>query len=170
MRLNFICYLIGLSLTTPLWSQTDVEQTEIDYYDSLTSLYKFESFGTSQSCKPEAASKPVSWDGLDHLPENVKENILYQYDRDKLNFAGCYKVIIWGCGTACQMLAVFDRRTGICIGTLNASMGFEFKLESRLIIANPPEDTAMDIDIRNQYGPPRFVELKDGKLLELSGK
>jgi hypothetical protein len=56
-----------------------------------------------------------------------------------LNFAGHYCFAWWGCGSPCQDGAVVDLRTGKVYHSLTASLGFEFKRNSRLVIVNPGE-------------------------------
>lgn len=56
------------------------------------------------------------------------------------NFAGHYTVVMWGCGTACQIVAVVDAGEGsVSFAPFTASEGASYRLDSRLFIANPPE-------------------------------
>lgn len=56
------------------------------------------------------------------------------------NFAGHYTVVMWGCGTACQIMAVVDAGEGsVSFAPFTASEGASYRLDSRLFIANPPE-------------------------------
>lgn len=58
------------------------------------------------------------------------------------NFAGAFTVVLWGCGTECQQLAIVDARTGrVFVASFVTTAGVSFRRESRLLIANPPENT-----------------------------
>jgi hypothetical protein len=54
-----------------------------------------------------------------------------------LNFGGHYCFVYWGCGSPCQMSAIVDLKTGIVYEGPSASLGYEFKRNSRLVIINP---------------------------------
>lgn len=64
------------------------------------------------------------------------------------NFAGHYTVVEWGCGTECQNHMIVDAITGKVyslaepssepLGNLITGRGVSFRLNSRLLIANPP--------------------------------
>jgi hypothetical protein len=58
------------------------------------------------------------------------------------NFAGRVIVTNWGCGASCQMIALIDARTGKVSFAGSASAGYEHRLNSRLLIVNPPETIA----------------------------
>jgi len=56
------------------------------------------------------------------------------------NFAGHYRLISWGCGTACQEHAIVDLVTGeITEFGIPSNSGIEFSLDSRLVVVNPLE-------------------------------
>lgn len=60
------------------------------------------------------------------------------------NFAGHYALVSWGCGNECQGVLVVDLNTGQVYSVqdesqpLQGSRGFDFRLESRLLIVDPP--------------------------------
>ena len=59
------------------------------------------------------------------------------------NFARCLSVALWGCGTECQQIAVVDHRTGaVWVSPWVGSAGVSFRLDSRMLIVNPPENTS----------------------------
>ncbi|RMH77435.1 MAG: hypothetical protein D6680_05130 [Cyanobacteria bacterium J007] len=63
------------------------------------------------------------------------------------NFAGRYTIVSWGCGTACQEIAIVDAETGqVYLQPIRSEVGIQFQLESRLLVVNPPQN------IRNLYG------------------
>lgn len=56
------------------------------------------------------------------------------------NFAGRYTFVQWGCGSPCQSFAIVDARTGrVTWGGGSLSVGAAYRLDSELLIANPPE-------------------------------
>jgi hypothetical protein len=56
------------------------------------------------------------------------------------NFAGHYTFVQWGCGSSCQSFAIVDARTGrVTFGNQSLSVGADYRLDSRLLVANPPE-------------------------------
>ncbi len=58
------------------------------------------------------------------------------------NFAGDYTVVSWGCGTMCQQFMIIDARTGEVFDGRTAALGVEHRLDSRLLVLNPPERQA----------------------------
>lgn len=58
------------------------------------------------------------------------------------DFAGHYAVVGWGCGPTCQRHAVIDKRDGrIALFGLESTHGVSYKVNSRLLIVNPPYAT-----------------------------
>lgn len=57
------------------------------------------------------------------------------------SFAAYYIVAGWGCGTSCQQVALIDARSGaVHFAPLTTSLGNRHRLDSRLFIADAPED------------------------------
>jgi hypothetical protein len=55
------------------------------------------------------------------------------------NFAGELTVVTWPCGAMCQQMMLIDARDGRVITKLEAPLGFDFRIDSRLLIENPAE-------------------------------
>ncbi len=56
------------------------------------------------------------------------------------NFAGDQTIVRWFCGEECQQLAVIDVRMGsVIFAPFVTHLGFRFRLDSKLLIVNPPE-------------------------------
>ena len=56
------------------------------------------------------------------------------------NFAGDQTILRWLCGEECQQLAVVDARSGnVIFAPFVTHLGFRFRLDSKLLIVNPPE-------------------------------
>ena len=89
--------------------------------------------------------------------------------RRKPNYAGHMIVTSWGCGTACQVIALIDARTGkVSFAPEASSAGVAHRLTSRLLIVNPSEAIA------DVYGskPPSWLKTKyylwkGGRLVEI---
>jgi hypothetical protein len=56
--------------------------------------------------------------------------------RQGINFAGLYTFISIGCGTACQINFLVNRKTGEIYKPFTSSLGVEFKKTSNLLIKN----------------------------------
>ncbi len=68
--------------------------------------------------------------------------MLRQGAKDGPNFAGYYTVVSWGCGSDCMQVAVVDCRNGrvhFAPFTVSPGIRADYRLDSRLLIANPPE-------------------------------
>ena len=58
--------------------------------------------------------------------------------REGPNFAGDFTVVLWGCGSGCQIVSIVDARTGrLSRQTLHTMNGVTFQRDSRLLIADP---------------------------------
>jgi hypothetical protein len=58
------------------------------------------------------------------------------------NFAGHLTVVTWGCGTLCQEFMIVDARTGEVHEGRTTHVGVEYRLDSRLLVVNPPARAA----------------------------
>ncbi|MFN2566712.1 MAG: hypothetical protein ABR499_17080 [Gemmatimonadaceae bacterium] len=78
------------------------------------------------------------------------------------NFAGHYTIVLWGCGTSCQIVAVVDARTGrLSRQTLLTANGVQYRRDSRLLLADPrtpepPPDCA-------SCGTPAYYQWRNGR-------
>jgi len=68
------------------------------------------------------------------------------YSRSSINFAGYYSLIWWGCGSSCQQTALVDWRDGNVYDGPDASHGFDFMENSRMMIINPPDSAGFYVD------------------------
>lgn len=68
--------------------------------------------------------------------EYVFKQVKLQWSIGTNAFACRYFIIQWGCGSGCQVNAIFNQETGKRITSLNTTMGCEFQANSRLLIAN----------------------------------
>ena len=142
-------------------------QTETEYYSKLTDKYKFEEFPIEKVCNIGPTLDSLSWCELRDLPEEIKSNIVEQFTSNTNFIGSCYKYASWGCGSPCQMIAIFNINNGKLVGTLNSSLSFLIKSDSRLIFLNPPSEEKIDIEYRQTVGEPKFFELLNGQIRKL---
>ena len=79
-----------------------------------------------------------------------------EYSTESPNFGGHYTFVSFGCGTACQNSLLIDRQTGIIYDSPAASLGYEFRADSRMLLVNPP-DTSGYYDDCNYCKPTIFI-------------
>lgn len=85
------------------------------------------------------------------------------------NFAGAFTVVVWGCGSSCQIVAVVDAMTGaLSEQTLRTTNGVEYRRESRLLIADPVHAGDPPLDTCAACGIPAAYEWT-GSRFELLG-
>src|SRR5690349_16279502 len=85
------------------------------------------------------------------------------------NFAGHMTIVLWGCGTSCQMVALIDARDGRVAFGPNASLGAKYWLDSRLLVLNPPEDVKKDYgDPPPDWGKPEYYLWNNGWLAKIT--
>lgn len=70
---------------------------------------------------------------------NFQTRIREGYSADTANFAGHYSFVYWGCGSPCLNSVLIDRKTGKIYDSPGASLGYEFHVDSRMLITNPPD-------------------------------
>lgn len=62
------------------------------------------------------------------------------------NFAGHYTVVSWGCGTACQVSAVIDAKTGAIVEYgIPSTFDLSYTVGSDLLIINPKENVPVGV-------------------------
>jgi hypothetical protein len=85
------------------------------------------------------------------------------------NFAGHMTVILWGCGTSCQMVALVDARNGRVFFGPEAAAGAKYRIDSRLLVVNAPEDVkeAYGEDPPDWAGTPGYYLWDKGKLAKI---
>jgi hypothetical protein len=63
------------------------------------------------------------------------------------NFAGHLTIVSWGCGTNCQVFAIVDARNGrVRFPDFGSEVGQDFRVDSRLLVINPPSAVAEYLD------------------------
>jgi hypothetical protein len=77
------------------------------------------------------------------------------------NFAGHYNLSEWGCGTNCLNGAITDLKTGDVYDIPTATLNYEYKPDSKLLVINPPDSSGYYDD--SFYCLPELWEWKDNK-------
>lgn len=130
--------LVASIVVTPLQAQ-------------ITELPEFEQFPVSEIYKGTPA--PVN---LNSHPEARRfRTALRNGAKQGPNFAGHYTVVMWGCGSSCQVVAIVDAKTGsVYMPGVIAEAGAKYEIDSQLLVVNPPED------ITDVYGnnPPDWLK------------
>ena len=96
--------------------------------------------------KPDFKGKPAPVNLKSHKDANTFRTRLREAAAQGPNFAAHMTVATWGCGTSCQMVALIDARNGRVYFGPMARVGVKHRLDSRLLIVNPPENL-------RDYGP-----------------
>jgi hypothetical protein len=105
-------------------------------------------------------------------------SVIRQEFREKANFAGHYRVGIWGCGTDCRNFAIIDKETGAVytmpgVEEISGVMGndderVDFRLDSKLlVISGCFNDDCMSDDTPANPKAGRYAYVWTGKKLEL---
>lgn len=82
---------------------------------------------------------PAKLDIMNAKPWKHQRSLLRKAAANGPNFAGAYTIATFACGHRCQQVVVIDARTGKLAGELETRAGARYRLESTLLIANPPE-------------------------------
>ncbi|MBX9620531.1 MAG: hypothetical protein K2X28_00615 [Alphaproteobacteria bacterium] len=103
---------------------------------SPSNLPKFKDFPSLEAYKGKVS--PVD---LKSYPEAYKYRTRLQ-DGVKAgpNFAGHYVVVTIGCGTNCQSQWIVDANNGKVLGKFFSSLGATYRIDSNLLILNPPTE------------------------------
>lgn len=84
------------------------------------------------------------------------------------NFNGVFNIVIWGCGTECQMGVIVDRTDGKIYPLPEvASGGVDYRADSALLIVNPEPSSPFSGDDIPEWLWRSFYEFKNGKFVLL---
>jgi hypothetical protein len=136
-----------LFIVLPLVSSAALTSVQAQTAEPL----QFEQFAVSEIYK----GTPVAVN-LDSHPEARRfRTVLRSGAQEGPNFAGQYTVVMLGCGTSCQSIAIVDAKTGtVYMPGLMAEAGAKYDIDSKLLVVNPPEN------IVEGYGntPPEWLQ------------
>lgn len=120
------------------------ETEEIVYYTGTPAPVRYESFKGAEEFRGA-------------IEQSIKQK--------GVNFAGKYHVAEWGCGTACQNLAVINAETGniVAFGLLS-SLGSEYTQDKSYLILNPLERIRQDEMFKQLDSEIYRIDAVNGKL------
>jgi hypothetical protein len=90
-----------------------------------------------------------------------------------VNFAGHYTIVEWGCGAACQEMALVNRINGniiysqIPFDTLDGHCGLKYKIDSRMLIVNTEALLDYKGYRRDYWRKPVIYLIKDEKFKQI---
>ena len=123
-----------------------------------SSLPRFEDYPVSQLFK----GKPAPVGLRTHPRANLFRTMLREGAKQGANFAGHYTVVMWGCGSDCMEVAIVDAKTGrvyFAPFIVTPSMKADYRINSRLLVQNPPErnERPIDAEMFDVYKPGWYV-------------
>lgn len=101
---------------------------------SLAATPRFEDYPVPEIYKGERAAVDTS----NTSPWRPYRSNLRRAQEKGPNFAGRYTIAQWNCGLRCTQIVVLDTASGKIAGELETQTGVHFRLDSELLIANPP--------------------------------
>jgi hypothetical protein len=142
----------------PIFSKTTLSDSlNVQTKDSLTRKHNVSQFPVSFNDFEVSEVDNKRYANLDlksnKYANSFRTRLRDGYAADTTNFAGHYTFVIWGCGTECQMSMIIDRRTGKIYDSPEASCGYDFTADSRMLIVNPP-------DTSGSYSDDNFINCK----------
>ncbi len=120
-----------------IYGDTTITNEKISY-----TLLKFEPYISFEDFKvsiTDNSSKANLNLSSNNNASNFRSRLRDAYKADTSNFAGHYTFVYWGCGSPCQSSLIIDRQTGKIYDSPGASLGFDFRTDSRMLITNPPD-------------------------------
>ena len=92
----------------------------------------------TESCPDYEVTSSLNLEELEmpELPDRHITSIKEQFAEQSAIYNCQYLITEWGCGTACQMNAIFNLVDGTVLDVLNSVDGIEFRPDSRLIIVD----------------------------------
>lgn len=91
---------------------------------------------------PDPGLRPAPVDFDTHPLARQFRTLLASGAAEGPNFAGHYTIVSWGCGTMCEEFMIVDARTGEIFDGRTTAVGVEYRLDSRLLLVNPPAAAA----------------------------
>jgi hypothetical protein len=111
----------------------------------------------------EGEPAPVDLESAEYGPRF--RTVLQQGAAQGPNFAGHFTVVVWGCGSGCQVVAVVDAVTGaLSQQTLTTARGVSFRRDSAVLIADPQDEQNPDPPDCVSCGTTAHYVWQDGRL------
>jgi hypothetical protein len=125
---------------------------------SAASAPKFEDYPAIKML----AGKPAQVD-FTSRPEAVRfQTRLIDGAKNGPNFAGEMTVVYWGCGTNCGIANFVSARDGKIFNSIQTCGEVDFRLNSRLLIINPPDEHDQPVPLLEGCEPKYFLWQEDG--------
>jgi hypothetical protein len=151
------------------------EITSPGIYKKFDFKSRWDNYKVDKEYKGKLSSPDFSTDpGAKQFITRIKE----ECKKLGVNFAGHYTIVEWGCGAACQQMAIVDRISGqiiysqIPFDKVDGHSGTNYKINNRMLIINTEALSEYD-----NYEPgyrrfdfwriPAVYELKDGRLKKI---
>ena len=170
-KLHFILFscLITLLSFEMSFAQSKIQTgktSEIQFYKSLVQRFPFKDYPANKTYQGKIAQLDLSY--FKSIDNNTIKGITSRYNnQNQPNFAGHYIIVSWSCGSPCQMNAIIDAKTGKAVQFINTAVGLDFRLNSCLLIENPPTTDKYDQSFRALIGRPKFLIFENQNLVEL---
>ena len=131
-KIKYAFLFVSLLLSVNSAIAKDEVLNKVNY--SPSNLPKFKDFPSLEVYKGKVAAVD-----LKSYPEAHKYRTRLQ-DGVKVgpNFAGHYVVVTIGCGANCQSQWIVDANNGKVLGRFFSSLGAAYRIDSTLLILNPP--------------------------------
>lgn len=168
--LTFVSIGIGVKPTQPKTASfaplaTLTQAGDCDQLVAAAEIAKYQVFPHPAQELPKFEDYPVNSPPFtgNHSPIDFNSHPQANTFRDNLNygiqygpnFAQHYTIVTWGCGTLCEVFAIVDAYTGaVYFPGFSSSVGLDFRLNSNLLIVNPPENlqsTTVPPGIETEY-------------------
>ena len=118
---------------------THKEVSKISVYEKVefVSKYKFSDFPVNLI---QAKKSNIKINTNDNSFTKQYESMIKQtFEKEEVNFAGKYVVNYWGCGSNCAVGIAINGQNGKLVKLPDGDGGYDFKVNSRLLIINPPD-------------------------------
>ena len=160
MRYIFLFVLILISCSSEKGLRKKNTVYPKNAYSAIPGLFK------KYSCTLELRKKRVPLDERLLVRWNRYSKFIKSAYRGKINFAGKYVIVQWGCGTECQTGIVMNVFNGTLVSLPTSERGIEYHNNSLLLIVNPPSKTH-NIDTRPSYAYPAYYLWDDSEFVLL---
>ena len=122
-----------------LYGDTSIDNAKISYASiKFEPFIGFEDFKTSEVDHTKYATLDLK---SHNAGTNFRTRLINGFNSDMANFAGHYTLVYWGCGSSCQSSLLIDRKTGKIYDAPGASLGYDFRIDSKMLIVNPPDSS-----------------------------
>jgi hypothetical protein len=128
-----------------LYGDTTIEKEKMAYSALRFEPYiRFKDFKVSRVDNKKYAALNLRSNSIAY---SYRTRLREGYSADTTNFAGHYTFVEFGCGSPCRSSFVIDRKTGTVYDSPSAALGYEYRVDSRMLIVNPPDTSGFYDDV-----------------------